>query len=99
MVSLSELLPIIVYFLVATLLVVLIILGIKLIQTIEKTNAVLDDIERKSKSLNGLFDAVNSVTDSIALVSDRMIEGVSGFISKLFKKKKRVKKEEDVNNE
>ena len=95
--ALYEILPIIIYVLVAILLLVLIILGIKLIETVNKTNAVLDDLERKSKSLNGIFDTIDSVTDTVSLISDKLADGISSVIGKVlnFKKKKKKDEEED----
>lgn len=95
--TLYEFLPVLIYVLLAALLVVLIILGIKLIDTVNKTNAVLDDIEKKSKSLDGIFETIDGVTDAVSLVSDRLVEGVASIVGKLFslKKKKRKKKVEE----
>ena len=56
--SLLELFPIILYGLGIVLLVILIILGIKLIHTVDRTNDLLEDAYNKSKSLNGIFDKV-----------------------------------------
>ena len=58
--ALYEILPLIIYILLAILLVVLIILGVKLIDTINKTNEVLDDLEKKAKTLNGVFSTIDS---------------------------------------
>ena len=95
--TLYEFLPVLIYVLLAALLVVLIILGIKLIDTVNKTNAVLDDIEKKSKSLDGIFETIDGVTDAVSLVSDKLVEGIATAVGKLFslKKKKRKKKVED----
>lgn len=95
--TLYEFLPVLIYVLLAALLVVLIILGIKLIDTVNKTNAVLDDIEKKSKSLDGIFETIDGVTDAVSLVSDKLVEGVASIVGKLFslKKKKRKKKVEE----
>ena len=49
----TELLLILLYVLGSILLVVLIILGIKLINTMNKINVVVDDINKKVKSLDG----------------------------------------------
>ena len=99
--TLYEFLPVLIYVLLAALLVVLIILGIKLIDTVNKTNAVLDDIEKKSKSLDGIFETIDGVTDAVSLVSDRLVEGVASIVGKLFslKKKKRKKKVEEEEDE
>ena len=95
--TLYEFLPVLIYVLLAALLVVLIILGIKLIDTVNKTNAVLDDIEKKSKSLDGIFETIDGVTDAVSLVSDKLVEGIATVVGKLFSLKnyKRKKKVED----
>lgn len=93
--ALYEVLPIVIYMLIAVLLVVLIILGIKLIDTANKTNAVLDDIEQKSKTLDGLFGTVDRITDAFTIVSDKVIDGIAGLIGKAFSFKKKKKEEED----
>ena len=97
--ALYEVLPIIIYMLIAVLLVVLIILGIKLIDTANKTNAVLDDIEQKSKTLDGLFGTVDRITDAFTIVSDKVIDGIAGLIGKAFSFKKKKKEEEEEDYE
>ena len=89
---LGDVLPLVLYFLGAVLLGVLVILVVKLIGTVEKTNALLDDIQEKSQSLNGLFDAIESVSDTISSVNFQIVSGVTGFLSKFFSKKKKKSK-------
>lgn len=88
-------LPIILYVLGIVLVGILIIIGVKLIYTIDKTNEILDDVEKKSKSLNGVFEMVDNVTDSLSIISDTVVEGIVGLISKIFKKRKREKEIDD----
>ena len=90
----TELLLILLYVLGSILLVVLIILGIKLINTMNKINVVVDDINKKVSSLDGLFSVVDMATDKLALLSDRMVDGITFLIKKIFSHKKR--KEEDI---
>jgi len=92
--ALGQVLPILMYILGSILLVVLIILGIKLIQTIDKANMILDDLEQKSKSLNGIFSVVDNFSNAIAVVGDRVVDGVTGMISSFFHKRKKKKDEE-----
>lgn len=94
----TDFLPVLLYVLGSILLIVLIVLGIKLIQTVDRANAILDDLEEKSKSLNGLFNAVDSLSNAVAAVGDRVIDGVTGIISNFFhkRKKKREKIEEEI---
>lgn len=93
--ELTEALLILLYVLGSILLVVLIILGIKLINTMNKINLVVDDINGKVKSLDGLFTIIDMTTDKLALLSDRMVDGITLLIKKVFKPKDR--KEEEIN--
>ena len=91
-----EVLPIILYVLGAVLLVALIVLTIKLIYSVERINVLLDGVERKMKTIDKIFGAVDNVTDSVAALSDRIVDGVASIISKVFgRKKKRKEIEED----
>lgn len=93
--GLYQILPIIIYVLLAILLIVLIVIGMKLIETINKTNSVLDDLEKKSKSLDGIFATIDNITDAVTLVSDKVVDGVASLIGKLITSKKKKKLEED----
>ena len=94
---LGEVLPILLYTLGSILIVVLIILGIKLIQTVDRANAILDDIEEKSKSLDGVFSMIDNFSNAIAIVGDRVVDGIAGMVSSFFhKRKKRKMKEEEM---
>lgn len=85
---------VVLYLLIIALLVVLIILGIKLIISVDKANRVLSDVERKLKSLNVFFHIIDIVTDSLSSVSNRLAENVANFIGSLFSKKNKREKEE-----
>lgn len=93
---LGEVLPILLYILGSILLVVLIILGIKLIQTVDRANSILDDLEEKSKSLDGLFSVIDNMSNAIAIVGDRVVDGIAGMITSFFHKKKKKKVKEEV---
>ena len=98
--TLNEILPIILYILGSILLGILIVLGIKLINVMNKMEQVVDDINTKVSSLNGVFSIIDATTDKLALLSDRMVDGISLVIRKLFaKKKKKDKEKENDDNE
>lgn len=98
--TLNEVLPIILYILGSILLGILIVLGIKLINVMNKMEKVVDDINIKVSSLNGVFSIIDATTDKLALLSDRMVDGISLIIRKLFaKKKKKDKEKENDDNE
>ena len=83
-----EFLPMILYILGSILLVVLIILGIKLIVTMNKIENVVDDINGKVRSLNGIFSIIDLTTDKLALLSDKTINFITDIIKKIFNKRK-----------
>jgi hypothetical protein len=93
MVDLNMLLTICLYILGIILLIVLIVLGIKCIKLLNKVDRIVDNVEDKVTSLDGLFGVVNKISDGIVLASDSVISTGSDFISKIFKKKK---KEDDI---
>lgn len=95
--SVNDVLPVVLYILGSILLVVLIILGVKLINTLNKIEDVVDDISKKANSLNGLFSIIDNTTDKLALLSNKMVDGIAFIIKRLFKPKKR--KEDEINEE
>ena len=88
--------PIVLYLLGAVLLIILIILGIKLIKAIDKANVILEDAYNKTRSLNGLFNAIDSITDTLSSVSDSIVGNLTAIIGKVFhRKNKKVKENEE----
>ena len=84
------------YVLGAILLGALIVLVIKLIYSINRVNAILDNVERKMKTVDKAFGAVDRIVDSFTIVTDKVVDGISDTISKVLshkKKKSRIKKE------
>ena len=92
---LSAYLPICIYILLIILLIVGIILGIRLINTADKLNDLLDDTKGKVDSLNCLFNVIDFTTDKIANFSDSIINLTSRLVSHVGKKKKKYEEEED----
>ena len=87
--------PVVMYVLGSILLVVLIILGVKLIITMNKIEGVVDDINKKVTSLDGLFSIIDMTTDKLSLLSDRMVDGITFLIKKIFGHKKG--KDDEIN--
>lgn len=88
---LSMYLPIMLYILAIILLIVLIVLGFKLICAVDKVNEMLDEIEKKTKSLNGFFYVIDNFSNSLTSISDGVIDGVINLVSKIIKKRKKEK--------
>lgn len=91
--SVNLVLPVLLYTFGIILLIVLIILGIRFILILNKLERVVDNIDGKVNSLNGLFSIIDKATDSIAIFSDSIVNTVAGLVFKIFKRKKR--KDED----
>lgn len=87
-----EVLEIILYLLGSILLVTLIVLSVKLIKSIDRINLLLDSVEQKMKTVDQVFGVIDKVADTFAIFSDKMVDGLSGFISKLFTRRKKVEK-------
>lgn len=88
MIDASLFLQLLLYILGSILLVVLIILVIKLIITMNKIENVVDDINGKVRSLNGIFSVIDVTTDKLALLSDKTISFITEMIKKVFTKRK-----------
>ena len=70
-------------------LVVFLIIGsIKLLYTVDKMNMILEDVEKKLKSVNGVFQAIDTVTDSITTISETIVGKTLLMIEKIFKRRK-----------
>jgi hypothetical protein len=96
---LSDVLPIILYLAGIVLLVILIIIGIRVIKIMDNVDGIVKDVDYKVKSLNGLFHIVDVTADKLAVINDKLVEGVSNFILKLFKRKYNNTKEEENEDE
>ena len=97
---LGQVMPILLYFLGAVLLFVIILFCLKLVDTVEKVNVLLDDIIAKSKSLDNLFGAIDSVGDTISSINLKFVNTIASIAGKLFKRRKAKKNiEEDLEEE
>ena len=85
-------LPVVLYILGIVLLIILIVLGIRLLRMMTKINNIIDDVDGKVKSLNGVFEIIDVATDRLSFVTDKVVDGTSSFFMKLFKKKEREEK-------
>ena len=88
-------LPIVIYFLLIILLIIGIILGIRAIQTINKVDRVVEDVNEKVQSLNGFFNIIDFTTDKIVSITDKVVDGISGLIGSVFKRRHTKEDEEE----
>ena len=66
-----------------------------MIQILDRAEKVIDNVEEKVNTLNGIFNVINKITTSIDLISSKVVGSVVGTIEKIFKRKK----EDDYNGE
>lgn len=78
-------LPICIYILLIILLVVGIILGVRLIGALDRVDKILDNIEGKVNSLNGLFGVIDFTTDKITAMGDKVVELFGSVFNKIVK--------------
>ena len=86
---LAEFLPIVIYVLLIVVLLIGIILAIKFLITLEKIDRVVDNVNDKVRALDGLFHIIDTTTDRIVLVTDKVVEGLTSVVSSLFASKKK----------
>ena len=94
-----ETLTIIIYVLLIILIIVAIAIGVKLIGTLHKVDGLLEDVSDKVKTLDKLFDFIDAFNDKMAMVGDSVVGFVSGGIKRLFKDRKKSKKEKKESEE
>lgn len=90
-----DVLTMILYILGSILLVVLIILGIKMIITMNKVDEIITDVNAKLKSLNKVFSIIDFTTDKLATITDRFVDSMTALIRKIFHRKKEEENEDE----
>ncbi len=91
--TLNIILPVLLYVAGFILLIVLIILGIRLIQILNKVDRVVDNVEEKVNSLNPAFDFVSKATGTLATVGESFVGAVASIFSKIFNRKPKSEEE------
>jgi len=92
---LLKVLPIILYILLSILIVVLIILIFKAMETLNKVDKTIEDVNAKMGKLNGVFSLVDRGADAISMLTDKIVGTVATGITSLFQKKIKDKENED----
>jgi uncharacterized protein YoxC len=94
---LDEFLPIVIYILLVVLLILLIMISYKVIKTMDKVKIIVDNVDDKVQSLNGIFATIDRFSNGFSVVGDRFIDFIVGIFTKLFSHKKSKKEEEEDN--
>lgn len=93
MVDLSLILSVLLYTFGIILLIVLIILGIRLIKVIDRVDKLLDNVEAKVNSMNGLFMVASKFSEGLSTITDSLVFSVTSSISKIFGRKNKNKED------
>ena len=80
--------PVIIYLLLSILIIVLIILGLKLLKTVEKVNNMLDDVNNKMSSFDGILGFIETTGDYISAFGEKTMSFLYDKFNKIFNKKK-----------
>ena len=93
MACLLETLPVIIYFLLIILIVALIAISIKSYSILEKLDKLIDNAADKVNSLNWFFSVMDKATDTISILSDKLVTVIVSSIQRIFTKKEEDKHE------
>lgn len=69
------------------------VLVIKLITTVNKTNYLVENLTKKAKSLDNLFNVIDFTTNKFNQVGELIVGSLTGLVKKIFGSKER--EEED----
>jgi len=71
-----------------------IIIGIKLIITMNRIEKIVENVEKKMSILDGIFNIIESASSKVTGVYERVIDFFGGIVDKLFFRKSS-RKEDD----
>ena len=78
-VDLYEFLGLLLYVSLIVLVIIFIVLGIKLIKTLNKVDNVIEDVNVKMNKVDGVFDIIDKTTDYASSISDKIVNGISNL--------------------
>ena len=90
-----ETLQIVIYVLLIILIAVAIVIGIKLIGTLNKVDTLIDDVSTKVKTLDKVFEVIDMFNNKMSELGDTVVGFVSGGIRRLFRNRKKDNYDED----
>lgn len=71
------------------LVIILIILGLRVLETLNKLDFILDNTKQKLENLDGVFNLVDTISNKTVLVTDTIVSSIISFITGLFNKKRK----------
>lgn len=96
---LQTVMPIVNSILLGVLLTVLIIIGLKVLGILNQVQDVIDNVEDKINSFNGLFAVVEKLTDKFGSIADKTSGFIENLIGKLIHRRSRDDDDEEEYDE
>ena len=92
----THILPIVIYMLLIIFLIICIVIGVKLIRTMNKIDEIVDNVEGKVNSLNGFFNIIDKTSLKLNGLFEKSNELISKIVDKVLSiKNKRKDDDED----
>jgi len=92
---LTHILPIIIYLLLIVFLIICIVIGLKLVKTMNRIDEVVDNVEGKVNSLNGLFSIIDKTSLKLNGLFEKSNELVTKIVDKVLSIKNKRKDEDE----
>ena len=92
---LSHILPIIIYMLLIIFLIICIVIGMKLIKTMNKVDAIVDNVDGKVNSLNGFFSIIDKTSSKLSGAYDKTVDICTKIVDKMLSLKNKRKEDEE----
>lgn len=89
----ADALVILLYITLIVFVICLIVFVIKLMDTLNRTNYLIDNLTKKAESLDSLFNVIDFTTNNFSMIGETISTYLLGFVKKLFSKKEREEEE------
>lgn len=93
MIDVNAFMLMILYISLIILVVMLIIIACRTIKIMKKVDQIVDDISIKSSKLNGVFNIIDTATDTVVQMNDTIVSFITSGIERLFNRKREKKDE------
>ena len=92
--SFLEVLPVLLYLFGIVLIIVFTVVGFKLIKVLDRADDILRDLERKTQSLDSVFNVVDAFSNSFTTVNLKIADFATRFVTGIYNKYKSEGEEE-----
>lgn len=93
MIDVNAFMLMILYMSLIILVVMLIVIAYRTIKLMKKVDQIIDDISIKSSKLNGVFNIIDTATDTVVQMNDTIVSFITSGLERLFNRKREKKDE------